>query len=127
MSMAKSLADKGFAEEALAVCDGIAPEMDMSPTFHFLRATILQELNRWDDAAVALRQVLYLEPDFALAHYILGNAAWQGGDMRAAAQHFAALSKVLLTLPVEQVLPDSDGMTVGELRAILPDAHRGGR
>ena len=121
LAQVKALADDGRATEALALCEGIATEMKMSAPFHFVRATVLQELGRWVEAAGALRQALYLEPDYALAHFVLGNLAWRAGDERAAAKHFATLARLLQALPAESVLADSDGMTTGELRAMVPE------
>ena len=95
--------------------------MKLSAPYHLLRATILQELDRQGDAAGALRRVLYLEPDFALAHFALGNMAWRAGEARAAAKHFAALSRILEALPAESVLLASDRTTAGELQAMVRD------
>ena len=119
VAQAKALADRGRLAEALAVCDEIAPDMKATAPYHFMRATILQELGRPEDAAAELRRVLYLEPDFALAHLLLGNDALRAGDPRAAARHHATLAKILAGLPPEAVLPETDGMTVGEVRAMM--------
>ena len=121
IAQAKALADGGRLAEALTVCDAIAADIKATASYHFLRATILQELGRSEDAATELRRALYLEPDFALAHLLLGNDALRAGDHRAAARHYATLEKILAGLPPASVLPDTDGMTVGEVRAMMPD------
>jgi len=121
LARAQALADSGRTTEALALCEGIATEMKLSAPYHFLRASVLQELDRQDDAAGALRRVLYLDPDFALAHFVLGNMAWRAGEARAAGKHFATLSRILEALPADSVLPASDGTTAGELQAMVRD------
>ena len=125
LAQAKAFADEGRPAEALALCDGIAGEMGTSAPYHFLRATILQEIDREDDAVRELHEVLYLDRDFALAHFVLGNIALRAGDEAAATKYWAILAGLLRALPAGSVLPGSDDTTAGELLALVPDALGG--
>lgn len=120
LAQARTLANGGQAEEALAVCDTIHAQLRLSPAYHFLRATILQELSRWEGAAAELNRALYLDADFVMAHFVLANLNRRSGDQAGASRHFDAVTRILRRLPSDAVLSDSDGMTAGELRELVP-------
>ena len=52
---------------------GFAKGDVLNPTHRFLRAIVAQELGRLDEAKRSLEQALYLDQDFVMAHFALGN------------------------------------------------------
>jgi chemotaxis protein methyltransferase CheR len=68
-----------------------------------------------------LQRVLYLQPDFPLAHFALGNLARSGLHDDEARRHFANALRLLRACPPDASLPESDGMTAGRLAQIIAD------
>jgi chemotaxis protein methyltransferase CheR len=112
---ARAYADTGLLDEALASCqDAIAADRT-SAAARFLHATICHELGTHREEAIALGQVLYLDPDFVLAHRALGELHWRGGRPKEAKRHFTAALEILATKRVGDIVPESEGMTCGRL------------
>ena len=91
----------------------------MNPAHHYLLAAICQERGERDTAERARRRALYLEPEFALAHFALGNLCLGAGRQREARRHFANALTVLNAYPAEAQLPESDGLSAGRLVEII--------
>jgi len=120
---AQCLADEGKLDEARLRCEeGLAAN---SLSFHgqYLHAVILQELEQWDDAHDALRRVLYLNPDFVMAIYMLGNIAHKRGNPREALMYFDKTARMLANYDDDHLLPEAEGLTVGHLKEFI-DARR---
>ena len=47
----------------------------LNPSLYYLKASILQEMGRYDEAERALQSILFLDGDFALARVMLGAIA----------------------------------------------------
>ena len=87
----------------------------VEPAAHYLHAMILQEKGERRDARRALQRAVFLQPDFALAHFALGNLARADGHAAEANRHFANAVRSLRHRSPDESLPDSDGMTVRRL------------
>jgi chemotaxis protein methyltransferase CheR len=113
--LARAYANQGKLTEALAWTARWVDSNRVEPTAHYLHAMILQEQGEWRDARRALQSAVYLQPDFALAHFALGNLARADGRAVESNRHFANALRSLQHRPPDEPLPDSDGMTVGRL------------
>lgn len=78
----------------------------VDPTLRYLQATILLGLGREDEAVQALRRVLFLDGDFILAHFTLGNLCRQNGQNQQAQRHFRNTLDLVAPLMRDQVLED---------------------
>ena len=116
---ARQLANEGRLTAALAACDRALAANRLAPAHHYLRGIILQEQDAADDAAKALRRALYLDPDFALAHFTLGHLHLRQGRRADAVRSFANASALLRACAPEALPPESEGLTAGRLLAIL--------
>lgn len=117
--LARTFANQGKLTDALEWCDKAVNTDKLNPSFHYLRATILQEQGEIEGAITSLKRALYLEPDFALAHFALGNLAWQQGKIRESDRHFRNALSILHGRNKADLLPESDGVTVGRLSEII--------
>jgi len=115
----RSLADQGKLPEAFALCEEALASGKLDPRLHFLRAIILQELNRIDEACVSLKRTLYLDRNFVMAHFALGNIAMQQGKAPVAKKHFENVLTILKANRPEDILPESEGLTAGRFREII--------
>jgi len=70
--MARSCANQAGSARRWMVRKAIAADK-LNPAHHYLSATIFQEQGRHEIAIQALMRALYLDPDFVLAHFALGN------------------------------------------------------
>lgn len=112
---ARLLADKGDRKRALAQCEA-ALEMDkLNASLYYLKASILQEMGRHDEAERALQSTLFLDANFALARVMLGAIARGQSRWGDAAKHFVAALEQLERMPADYVLPETDGLTAGEM------------
>jgi chemotaxis protein methyltransferase CheR len=120
----RELADEGRLSDALASCE-IAIAVDrIDPRLHYLKATILQELNREGDAIASLKRSIYLEPKSVAAHFTLGNLALRSGDDRTATRCFKNALALLAGRLDEEILPDTEGLTAGRFRDIIAATMR---
>lgn len=120
--MARLCANQGKLAEAAEWC-GKAIVLDkLNPQNHYLLATILEELGQDDAVEQSLKRALYLEPNFVLAHFALGNLRLSQGRHGEAKRHFANALALLQRLPLDEILPESDGLTAGRLGEIISSA-----
>jgi chemotaxis protein methyltransferase CheR len=113
--LARTFANQGRLEEALASSqDAIAAERT-NPAAHFLYATVCHELGRFDEAVTALGRVLYLDQDFIVAHHALGVLCNRLGKHKESRRHLAIALKLLSSRNRDEIVPESGGMTCGRL------------
>ena len=117
--LARAFANQGKLSEALGACDRAISCDKTCASYHYLRATILQEQGNGAEAISSLKRALYLEPRFILAHFALGNLARGLGHGEEARRHYANASKLLRSCQPGYAIPESDGLTAGRLTVIL--------
>jgi len=94
-------------------------EAKLDPGSRYLLATILQEQGKDYEAAAALKRALYLDPDFTLAHFTLGNLSRRHGKLDEAAKYFNNALSLLKKCPPDEILAETEGVTVGRLIEII--------
>ncbi len=113
--LARAYANQGKLTEALQWTARWIEANRVEPAAYYLHAMILQEQGERQSARRALQSAIYLQPDFALAHFALGNLARAARRAAEANKHFANALRSLRHHPPDETLPDSDGITVGRL------------
>jgi chemotaxis protein methyltransferase CheR len=116
---ARALADQGKLTEALAWSERWVAADKLDAAAHYLHAMILQELGEPVAARRSLQRAVYLQPDFVLAHFALGNGARGGAQSPEAHKHFENALRLLRGRPVDEVVPESDGLTAGGLMEMI--------
>lgn len=117
--LARAYADQGKIKDALEWCEKAIAADKLNPGLYYLKATILQEQGTIEEAILSLRRTLYLDQNFALAHFALGNLALQQGKFKASGKHFNNALSLLKPYGQEEILPESEGVTAGRLREII--------
>lgn len=117
--MARACANQGRLAEAVAWCEQAIAADKLNPAYQYLLATIQQEQGQADDAVQSLTRALYLDPDFVLAHFALGNLRLAQGRRREAQRHFDTALALLHAHPHDEPLPESEGLTAGRLTQII--------
>ncbi|MDO8787421.1 MAG: CheR family methyltransferase [Sulfuritalea sp.] len=128
---ARACADEGRLAEAIGWCEMAIAADKLNPAHYYLLAVICQEQGQSETAERSLGRALYLEPDFALAHFALGNLCLSGGRRGEARRHFGNALNLLRACPADALLPEADGLSAGRLveiiasaQASLPRAHK---
>ena len=116
---ARECANQGRLAEAVRWCEKAIAADKLNPAHYYLLATIRQEEGQTNQAAQSLNHALYLNPDFVLAHFALGNLRLSQGRHREAERHFKNALVLLRQYPRGETLPESDGLTVGRLAEII--------
>ena len=122
---AQILANRGELTEALAWCDRAISDDVLNPTHRFLRAMVAQELGRLDEAKRFLEQALYLDQDFVMAHFALGNLTKRIGRHVLSRKHFRSALRLLQRLEPDEMVPESAGLTAGRLTEIVQSMSEG--
>jgi chemotaxis protein methyltransferase CheR len=117
--LARALANQGKLADALACSKRWVAADKLDFAAHYLHATVLQELGEREVARRSLQQALYLEPNFALAHFALGTLARADACELQASKHFENALRLLGTHAPDDLLPESDGLTAGRLGEII--------
>jgi chemotaxis protein methyltransferase CheR len=109
--LARAYANLGRIQEARRWCDNAVSSGKLNPEIHFLRAVILQSAGEIPAAVQSLKQALFLDPDFVMAHFMIGllNKSPAG---KKSLQNALSLLK---DLDPDDALPFSEGMTAARL------------
>jgi chemotaxis protein methyltransferase CheR len=119
VDFARNCADQGDLAAALSWCEQALAADRLNPAWYFLRASILQEQDAVAEAVLSLRQAIYLDQDFVMAHFALGNLALRQANNRTAKKHFTNVLALLDAYHPEDPLPESAGITTGRLKEIV--------
>ena len=126
--MAVKLMDESDYERAVAK---LQEQLQLQPTHvksYYKLALIYQQQEQWDDAIDMLKKAIYVERDFVLAHFILANLYKKTGKGQLAQKFFENTARLLSEKPDYEIIPNSDGLTVGRLvAAVSASLGYGGR
>ncbi|MBI2382230.1 MAG: chemotaxis protein CheR [Gammaproteobacteria bacterium] len=89
------------------------------PEAYWLLALIDQDLGAPRSAQENLQKLLYLAPDFILAHYLSGLLLQRQGRTAKAAKAFREGLGLLRSQPAESLVPEGDGMSCAQLTALM--------
>lgn len=76
---AKGYVDKGLYDKTIEVCHTILRRFTTYAETNFILGLAHWEKSDLDGAMRGFRKAIYLEPQFALAHFYLGHVCWQKG------------------------------------------------
>jgi chemotaxis protein methyltransferase CheR len=113
------LADQGHLEEALSICQQAITSDKLVPRLYFLRASILQELGKSSEAIASLKQAIYIDPDYIMGHFTLGNLFVRQGNPKSAKRFFDNVLGLLQKYENNDILPESEGLSAEYLREII--------
>jgi chemotaxis protein methyltransferase CheR len=119
MLLAKIYVKEDRLEEALEYSQRAISYNNARPAYYYLRATILLELGALEEARASLRRTLILDPMFVMAHYALANLALQLGQVKESTKHLENALSLLRSYGPEDIVPESDSITAGNLVHII--------
>ena len=113
------LADQGYLSEALSLCNEAIASYKLAPSLYFLRASILQELDKSSEAIVSLKQAIYIDSEYIMGHFTLGNLFIRQGNAKNAERYFNNVLDLLGRCANDDILPESEGLSVKYIREII--------
>jgi chemotaxis protein methyltransferase CheR len=113
------LADNGHLEEALLECNEAIADYKLAPGLYYLKASILQEQDKSHEAVRALKQAIYIDPNYIMGHFTLGNLLFRQGIMKSAKLHFNNALELLNTISTEDIPSESEGLSAKYIKMII--------
>ncbi len=115
LERARALADQGNLDEARRLCEAALERDRLDPQPHLLLAAICQERAEIPAALEALRRALYLAPDAAVAHFMLGGLLLRQDQRGRGRRCMETVVALLTSAPRDEPVPGSGGLTAGRL------------
>lgn len=100
----KDLADRGEWQLAAECSQSMLHSDPLNPSVHYYRALIFESLGIDGQSERSLRQAIYLDRNFAMAHYRLGLVLKRQQEMIAAARCFGNVLNVLAGKPAKAIM-----------------------
>ena len=113
------LADKGHHTEALSSCNEAIARYKLVTELYLLRAAIFQELGRSPEAIRSLKQAIYIDQNFLMGHYILGNLFLREGNLKNAKRCFKNVLELLNTRSNDDISDEFEGISSKYIRDII--------
>ena len=117
--LSRTKANLGNLEEARIFCEKALSIDKLDSSLYYLLAIIQSEQGNDEDAVLALSKAIYLDPDFVMANFFMGNLVQKMGNNNAGQKHYKNTLNILAKLNPEEILPESDGLTAGRLTEII--------
>lgn len=124
--LVRAYANIGNLDAAMDWSERLIGYEPINARWYYLRATIQQELGENGAALISLRQAIFLEPEYILAHFALGNILQQSGSHMQAKRCFQRVIDLLEAVNQSSELQDSDGLMAGQLKTIIISILEGG-
>jgi chemotaxis protein methyltransferase CheR len=110
------LANQGYLSEALSLCNEAIESGKLVSGLYFMRASILQEMDKSSEAIASLKQAIYIDPDYIMGHFTLGNLFIGQGNAKNAKRYFNNVLNLLSRHADDDILPESEGLSVKYIR-----------
>ncbi|HAL56791.1 MAG TPA: chemotaxis protein CheR [Bacteroidetes bacterium] len=112
-------ANLGRLAEAKELCERAIANDKLLPRYHYLLATILMALGETDRAMKSFKRVLYLDQNFILAHFALGNLTRRQRRFKESKRHYKNALSLLGSCRPEESPPEAEGMTAARLKEFI--------
>jgi chemotaxis protein methyltransferase CheR len=116
LQQVRDLADRGSWQAAANLGRQLTGSQPLSAPAHFTLGLILESMASPAEAERVLRRAIYLDRDFALAHYHLANCLQSEGKDAQARKSFQNVVQLLTSRTGSERVEHGDGMTVADLK-----------
>jgi chemotaxis protein methyltransferase CheR len=123
MLLTKAYANEGNFPKALVWSEKALTLDKINPLQHYLHAVVLQELDQYDEAILALKRAIFLDPSLAIVHLSLAVLFIQKGKEDEAKRCLRNVFKLLKQYKPEEILPGTDDITAERLKKIAESIY----
>lgn len=116
--VARTYANKGDLETAKKLMEQILVKEKLDPELQFFYGTLNEELGLLDEAVKAYKKALFLDHNFVIGYYALGNVLAAQGDTQEALRNFRNAERLLEKMDDEAYF-ESKGITATLLKEII--------
>jgi len=116
---ARAYANLARFSEAREFCEQAIAADRLSAQNHYLLSIILEQQGDAAGAATSLKHALFVDHDYLLAYFALGNLCRQAGDEEESERNYANALRLLEKRDPHEVLPEAEGMTAGRLAQMI--------
>jgi chemotaxis protein methyltransferase CheR len=117
--MAQAQANRGEIALALEWVDKAIAVDKLNAELYYLRATIFQEQGEIFKALASLKQAVYLDQSFVMAHFAMGMLTLRNGKSGEAGKHLENALALLGACQADDPVPGAEGMTIARLSEII--------
>jgi chemotaxis protein methyltransferase CheR len=115
----RMMASQGDLEGALEVCNDAIESDKLIRSLYYLKASILQEMDRKPEAIKTLKQAIFIDPDYIIGHFTLGNIFNQIGNSGKSKKYYKNALELLDTISNDAIPPESGGFSVSYIRETI--------
>ncbi|MEC7838490.1 MAG: CheR family methyltransferase [Chlamydiota bacterium] len=119
--LVRAYANLGELEKAQYWCERSIEEEKTNSVLYYLHAIILQEFSDLDRAIQELNKAIFLDCNFAIAYFTLGNIYLMKDKYVESKKNFRNVLLILEKYPQDGSIPEAEGLTAGRLREIVED------
>lgn len=117
--LARTCANQGKLKDALKWCEDAIAIDKLNTSCHYLYASIHEEKGQNTEAIESLKRVLYLDHDFVMAHFALGNLTRRNNNYKESYKYYENALRLLSTYNKDDILPESENINAGRLKEII--------
>lgn len=117
--LVRSYANLGAWDKAVNCCQQAIDRNPLNARLHYLLATLCSEHGQEDAAGLSLKRALYLDPDFAIAHFALANLARRQHRPQDTQRHLRNAHHALRDYRPDDLVPEAEGLTVKRVRELI--------
>ncbi len=115
----RTRADAGDVATAAELCRKALAQQPLSAVVHFYHGLVLRGLNRPDEAEKSFLKSLYLDKNFAMAHYHLGLLLLASEQSGSGRRSLTNATQAAAGIPDDSLLSEGDGLTAKDLRDLV--------
>jgi len=112
------LTDSGQWKQALDLVKKLNNQDRLNPVPYFYQGLIKEQTGHPEEAETALKQAIYLDRNFVLAHFHLGLLQQNKGNINGAAKSFENVTRLLRHFKDNHVFTVADSMTAAQLKEL---------
>ncbi|HJV33945.1 CheR family methyltransferase [Geomonas sp.] len=124
---ARAWANLGNLPRARECCERAIACERLSAASHYLLSIILEQQGELDGALRSLKHALFIDHDYLLAYFALGNIHRLRGERQESERNFVNALRLLERRPADEVLEEAEGLTAGRLAQLVKAMLKAGK
>ena len=122
----RDFASRGLLTKAKESCEHWIERDPGNPSAYYVKALLLLEFDKPEEAIDALKRAIFLKDDFVLAHFTIGQIAFNRRDVATGNLYYKNTRRLLQEMAETETLLESDGMSAGQfLKSIEINGDKG--